>query len=242
VVRHTESNLLPGACNHAVDAPATLWCLVVSYALYPPLVQVFSPLFLFRFTFTLQIAQMVKESQRFQPSIVSLSESSLDDDEDISDIDSPPADDYIVNVGDLEDDEDEDAGIEDDGEPPAWYATQQRIVEVREKYRRHETDTGSPEFQVAGMTERISYLTSHLQQHPKDFSTRRGLVALVNKRRRLLNYLHRENVDKYYELVASLGVRHKAPSNVDNNDDKYGRYPQQKAIKKHLVKGKGKRK
>jgi small subunit ribosomal protein S15 len=211
----------------------------MSHVVYHPLVQVFSSLFLLRFTFTLQIAQMVKESQRFQPSIVSLSESSLDDD-DIADIDSPPADDYIVNVGDLEDDEDEDAGIEDDGEPPAWYASQKRIVEIREKYRRHETDTGSPEFQVAGMTERISYLTGHLQQHPKDFSTRRGLVALVNKRRRLLNYLHQENVDKYYELVASLGVRHKAPSNVETSEDKYGRYPQQKAIKKHLVKSKGK--
>jgi small subunit ribosomal protein S15 len=187
---------------------------------------------------------MVKESQRYQPSIVSLYESSLDGDA-VSDIDSPPADDYIVNVGDLEDDEDEDAGIEDDGKPPAWYVAQQRIVEVREKYRRHETDTGSPEFQVAGMTERISYLTQHLQLHPKDFSTRRGLVALVNKRRRLLNYLHSENEGKYVELVASLGVRHKAPSNVDNRAEKYGQYPKQKAIKKHLVKakvGKGKRK
>lgn len=103
------------------------------------------------------------------------------------------------------------------------------------KHRRHETDTGSPEYQVAGMTERINYLTRHLQQHPKDFSTRRGLVALVNKRRRLLNYLVREDVKRYYELIESLGIRHKAPGLVPNRVEQYSRFPQQKAIKKHLV-------
>ncbi|EEC49944.1 predicted protein, partial [Phaeodactylum tricornutum CCAP 1055/1] len=85
--------------------------------------------------------------------------------------------------------------------------SKERVDELRAKHRRHEKDTGSPEYQVAGMTERIAYLTKHLQQHPKDFSTRRGLVALVNKRRRLLNYLSREDTGRYTELVASLGVR-----------------------------------
>merc|ERR1712216_529022 len=150
--------------------------------------------------------------------------------EEISDIDSPPADDYIVNVGDLDDEDDESAGIEDDGEPPAWYASGQRMQELREKYRRTEKDTGSPEFQVAGMTERISYLTKHLQQHPKDFSTRRGLVALVNKRRRLLNYLFREDESRYAEIVSSLGIRHKAPGRVESREDKYAQYPKQKAV------------
>ena len=158
--------------------------------------------------------------------------------EDMPDIDSPPADDYIVNVGDLDNEDDEDAGIEDDGEPPAWYASAQRIQELREKFRQSEKDTGSPEYQVAGMTERITYLTKHLQQHPKDFSTRRGLVALVNKRRRLLNYLYREDENRYAEIINSLGIRHKAPGRVESREDKYSRFPRQKAVKKHLLKKK----
>jgi small subunit ribosomal protein S15 len=102
---------------------------------------------------------------------------------------------------------------------------------MRIKYRRSETDTGSPEFQVAGMTERILYLTEHLKIHPKDFSTRRGLVALVNKRRRLLNYLFSEDVERYFEVVKSLGIRHKAPTKVQEKSDKYGRFPTQKPNK-----------
>ena len=152
------------------------------------------------------------------------------------DIDSPPAEDYLVTVGELEGDDQEDVGLEDDGEPPAWYSSQQRIEELRNKHKRHDKDTGSPEFQVAGMTERISYLTKHLQQHPKDFSTRRGLVALVNKRRRLLNYLAREDEGRYVAVVPSLGIRHRAPGQVESRVEKYGRFPGQKAIKKHLVK------
>ena len=162
-----------------------------------------------------------------------------DDDEDDlingKDIDSPPPEDYLVNVGELEGDDQDDVGLEDDGEPPAWYTSQQRIEELRNKHKRHEKDTGSPEFQVAGMTERISYLTKHLQQHPKDFSTRRGLVALVNKRRRLLNYLAREDEQRYVNFVASLGIRHRAPGRVEIRAEKYNRYPKQKSAKKHLV-------
>lgn len=151
------------------------------------------------------------------------------------DVESPPEEDYIVNVGDLE--EDDDDGTEDDGVAPAWYESQQRLTELRAANRRHENDTGSPEFQVAGMTERISYLTKHLQQHPKDFSTRRGLVAMVNKRRRLLNYLYGEDQDRYVSVVQSLGIRHKAPGRYDR-DEQYASYPKQKAVKKHLMKKK----
>lgn len=150
------------------------------------------------------------------------------------DVDSPPAEDYIVNVGDLEG-EDDDDGVEDDGEPPAWFSSDERIQALRVEYRRHEKDTGSPEFQVAGMTERITYLTKHLKAHPKDFSTRRGLVALVNKRRRLLNYLYKIDQSRYSEMIKSLGIRHKAPDNVGNKEDKYNRFPMQKAVKKHLL-------
>jgi small subunit ribosomal protein S15 len=179
---------------------------------------------------------MVQESERYQP-LTSLSEQmgGALDEEFSSDIDATDPADYIVNVGDMESEDEEDAGVEDDGEPPAWYTSQQRITELRETHKRHETDTGSPEYQVAGITERISYLTKHLQQHPKDFSTRRGLVALVNKRRRLLNYLCRENEEKYFEIVASLGIRHKAPGRVESREDKYSQFPKQKAVRKHLV-------
>jgi len=157
-----------------------------------------------------------------------------DEEEDSIIVEEPSDDDYIVNVGDLETDDD-DAGVEDDGQPPAWAVSKQRIEELRAQHRRHDKDTGSPEYQVAGMTERISYLSKHLQQHPKDFSTRRGLVALVNKRRRLLNYLAREDIQRYKDLVSSLGIRHKAPGRVPSREETYARFPQQKAVKKHLV-------
>jgi len=145
----------------------------------------------------------------------------------------------IIDFSDIEDDEEDDDDedeIVDDGSLPGWYESKQRMQELRIKHRRHENDTGSPEFQVAGMTERIAYLTKHLKTHPKDFSTRRGLVALVNKRRRLLNYLYKEDVQRYSTLVTSLGVRHKAPGRVADRSDKYGRFPGQKAVKKHLQK------
>ena len=164
-----------------------------------------------------------------------------EDDDDMlngqADAEEEPED-YLLEVGELEGDDSDDAevGLEDDGEPPAWYSSAQRMEEMRNKYKRHDTDTGSPEYQVAGMTERISYLTEHLKQHPKDFSTRRGLVALVNKRRRLLNYLARESEDRYLAVVKGLGIRHKAPSAVPNRIEQYGRFPGQKAVKKHLVK------
>ncbi|KAL7580255.1 hypothetical protein ACA910_012992 [Epithemia clementina (nom. ined.)] len=191
--------------------------------------QAFSPL-------SPQPHSVVNQVQSFQPLQADINES-YEDDEEISDIDSPPADDYIVNVGELEDD-DSGVGVEDDGEPPAWAVSQQRIQELRKQYRRHDNDTGSPEYQVAGMTERIAYLTKHLQAHPKDFSTRRGLVALVNKRRRLLNYLSSEDVERYKSLVDSLGVRHRAPGRVEIREEKYSRFPKQKAVKKHLLKKK----
>lgn len=161
-----------------------------------------------------------------------------DDDDETSLVNSADeeADDYIVNVGELEEDDDATAGIEDDGQPPAWAVSKERMEELRAKHRLHDKDTGSPEYQIAGMTERISYLTKHLQMHPKDFSTRRGLVALVNKRRRLLNYLARENVERYKELVSSLGIRHKAPGRVATREESYSRFPGQKAVKKHLIK------
>jgi len=75
------------------------------------------------------------------------------------------------------------------------------------KHRLHETDTGSPAVQVAILTERINHLTEHLKVHKKDHHSRRGLLMLVGRRRRLLDYLRRNDVDRYRALIAELGLR-----------------------------------
>lgn len=138
--------------------------------------------------------------------------------------------DFIVNAGDLDDSAAEITADDSDGTLNRFFH-EERIAELRTQYRLHDTDSGSPEYQVAGMTERISYLTTHLRAHPKDFSTRRGLVALVNKRRRLLNFLFREDVNRYKNLVQGLGIRHKPPSKVQTKDEQYGRFNPQKTFK-----------
>ena len=73
--------------------------------------------------------------------------------------------------------------------------------------RVHETDTGSPEVQVAILTERIRQLTEHLKQHPKDDHSRLGMYKMVGKRRRLLDYLMRKDIERYRALIAKLGIR-----------------------------------
>lgn len=78
---------------------------------------------------------------------------------------------------------------------------------VIKEFGRSETDTGSPEVQVALLTKRIESLTKHLQTHKKDFSSRRGLIILVGKRKRLLNYLGKVNYNRYRTLVEKLGLR-----------------------------------
>lgn len=79
--------------------------------------------------------------------------------------------------------------------------------EVVEQFRRHEGDTGSPEVQVALLTARIQQLTGHLQTHRKDHHSRRGLLKMVGRRRRLLRYLRNEDITRYRELVRNLGLR-----------------------------------
>lgn len=74
-------------------------------------------------------------------------------------------------------------------------------------HRTHESDTGSPEVQVALLTARISYLTEHLKVHKKDHHSRRGLLMLVGQRRRLLNYLSSKDIERYRALVNKLGLR-----------------------------------
>jgi small subunit ribosomal protein S15 len=74
-------------------------------------------------------------------------------------------------------------------------------------FKKHETDTGSPEVQIALLTERITNLTEHFKTHKKDHHSRRGLLKLVGQRRRLLNYLKRRDVNRYRELISRLGLR-----------------------------------
>lgn len=75
------------------------------------------------------------------------------------------------------------------------------------QYRTHDTDTGSPEVQVALLTNRIAYLTEHFKSNAKDHHSRRGLLQLVGRRRRLLDYLKRESPDRYHKLIERLGLR-----------------------------------
>lgn len=78
---------------------------------------------------------------------------------------------------------------------------------IIEKYRIHDSDTGSPEVQIALLSERIGYLTEHFKTHKKDHHSRRGLLKLVGQRRRLLDYLKSRNVDRYKTIIAELGIR-----------------------------------
>ena len=78
---------------------------------------------------------------------------------------------------------------------------------VIDTHRLHETDTGSPEVQIALLSQRIQYLTNHFKTHKKDHHSRRGLLKLVSQRRRLLNYLKKSDVQRYFGIVASLKLR-----------------------------------
>ena len=79
--------------------------------------------------------------------------------------------------------------------------------EIIDRYRLHDADTGSPEVQVAILSERITYLTDHFKVHAKDHHSRRGLIKLVGQRRRLLNYLKNKDIDRYRALIEQLGLR-----------------------------------
>ncbi|GIW06426.1 MAG: 30S ribosomal protein S15 [Dehalococcoidia bacterium] len=85
--------------------------------------------------------------------------------------------------------------------------TKERTQQIISEYRTHPTDTGSPEVQVALLTERINALTQHLREHKHDHHSRRGLLMMVGQRRRLLAYLAREDVGRYRTLIARLGLR-----------------------------------
>jgi len=85
--------------------------------------------------------------------------------------------------------------------------TPERKQELVKEYATHEGDTGSPEVQVAILSERIRNLTEHLKDHKKDFHSRRGLLIMVGQRRRMLDYVKGINVGRYEQLIARLGLR-----------------------------------
>jgi small subunit ribosomal protein S15 len=82
-----------------------------------------------------------------------------------------------------------------------------RKQEVISKFKQHDKDTGSPEVQIALLTERITYLTEHFKTHSKDHHSRRGLLKLVGQRRRLLDYLKTRGLDRYRTMITTLGIR-----------------------------------
>ena len=83
----------------------------------------------------------------------------------------------------------------------------EKKTEIIGEYKQHDSDTGSPEVQVALLTTRINQLTEHLKEHKKDHHSRRGLLMMVGQRRRLLNYLSNKDITRYREVVARLGLR-----------------------------------
>ena len=85
--------------------------------------------------------------------------------------------------------------------------TKERKRELIQQYRRTETDSGSPEVQIAVATARINNLTEHMRTHEKDYASRRGLLALVSRRRTLLDYLRRVNPQGYLDIISKLGIR-----------------------------------
>ena len=85
--------------------------------------------------------------------------------------------------------------------------TKERKTEIVKEYGRKENDTGSPEVQIAMLTERIKYLTEHFREQPKDFSSRRGLLKLVGQRRNFLSYLKTKDMERFSDITQRLGIR-----------------------------------
>ena len=85
--------------------------------------------------------------------------------------------------------------------------SKEKKQEVISRYKLHDTDTGSPEVQIALLTEQVNHLAEHLKTHSKDFHSRRGLLKMVGRRRRLLDYLTRTDIDSYRQVIAELGLR-----------------------------------
>ena len=92
-------------------------------------------------------------------------------------------------------------------EPLLSYSNHRAVEEARQKYKTHETDTGSVQVQVAVLTARIAYMTKHMQENKKDYASLRGLTAMVTRRRKLLEYLLREDLPEFKRVTSELGIR-----------------------------------
>jgi small subunit ribosomal protein S15 len=90
---------------------------------------------------------------------------------------------------------------------PQPYINSKQLKEVREKYRLHEKDTGSAEYQIAALSVRIAYMTAHVKKNPKDFSSTRGLIAMVSARKKLLKYLRKQSKERFLNICVNLKIR-----------------------------------
>lgn len=108
-----------------------------------------------------------------------------------------------ANIGD----DGDDVVVLEELKPPQFYLNAQAISEARLKFKRHETDTGSPEYQIASLTTRIAYLTDHLKKNPKDHASTRGLLQMVAKRTKLLKFLKRTSTDRFHNIIEGLNIR-----------------------------------
>ena len=121
-------------------------------------------------------------------------------------IDDAPVDISSVATATMEPEEEEDNEFEPCA-PPQPFINAQNVSAAQQKFKRHETDSGSPEFQIATLTTRIAYLTDHLKENPKDHSSTRGLLQMVSTRRRLLKFLKREDEQRFTDIIAGLKIR-----------------------------------
>lgn len=144
-------------------------------------------------------------------------------------------DDWGPAVVDDDDDGDEDLLANFDlentnvGEIMEWPVTRRQQMEDerqqhKQTYARHDTDCGSPELQIALFTARIKHATQHVIDNPKDYASRRGLLAMVSKRRRLLNYYYKRDPEKAEKLVRDLGIRFKFRAKLPTREEKYLQY------------------
>lgn len=142
-------------------------------------------------------------------------------------------DDWGPSVVDDDDEEDLMANFDlentDVGEIMEWGPSDRQVMEEeREKYKkeyaRHENDCGSPEFQIALFTARIKYTTQHVIKNPKDHASRRGLLAMVSKRRRLMNYLFKKSPETAEKLAQTLGIRFRFKAKLPTREEKYLQY------------------
>lgn len=115
--------------------------------------------------------------------------------------------------------------------PSAMDQHKLKIAAAIQRWRKHDSDVGSSEVQVAICHERVQYLTAHLLTNRKDVAARRGLDALVNDRRKFLNYLYRTNPEKAMQMVNELGIRYRAPTKYQDRESKYLAFKNTKSVK-----------